>query len=179
MSNSKSHSDPKHRSKAGETPGANSNKADPGTLSRDHRQPQPERQAERDKRAQSDSGLLSNFVEWLPEAFGLSTIDADLPRRLRALADDLDRLRVSHKPSDEVLAAAPLLFSWRPLLRPQGLILAGVVVSHPTLRGPIITTSPIWVVAPDLTWVRTTSRVYRLGEPAKLQTAKEVRADDL
>lgn len=179
MPNSKSHSDLKHRSKTGETPGANSNKANPGTRSHDHHQAPSERQAERDKRAQSDADLMSNFVAWLPEAFGLSTIDADLPRRLRALADDLDRLRVSHKPSDEVLAAAPMLFSWRPLLRPQGLILAGVVTSHPTLRGPIITTSPIWLVAPDLTWVRTTSRVYRLGEPAKLQTSEEVRADDL
>lgn len=179
MSNSKSHSDPKHRSKTGETPGANSNKANAGTRSRDHRQLPSEHQAEAERRAKSDADTLSNFVAWLPEVFGLSTIDADLPGRLRALADDLDLLRIGRKPSDEVLAAAPVLFSWRPLLRPQGLILAGVVTSHPTLRGPIITTSPIWVVAPDLTWVRTTSRVYRLGEPAKLQTAKEVRADDL
>jgi hypothetical protein len=69
-------------------------------------------------------------------------------------------------PTTEELAAAPVLKLWHPIWgQPRFLCLAGSTGGHPTLGRDRITTSPLIVLAPDLTWARTLSRFYRLEEP--------------
>jgi hypothetical protein len=44
-----------------------------------------------------------------------------------------------------------------------------LISGHPSLKGPVIMTSPIWAVGSDLSWARTTSRLYRLGKALDVQ----------
>lgn len=68
-------------------------------------------------------------------------------------------------PDAATLFAAPILTLWQPILLHHNLCLAGEVTGHPHLRADWITTSPLIALAPDLTWARTLSRLYRLGTP--------------
>ena len=96
-----------------------------------------------------------------------SAITPDLTGRLRRLADDLDRIVAGTAPSAIELARAPLLVDWQIVLGlPSGVSLVGFAAGHPVLGTKQIVTSPVWVLAPDLTWARTLSRFYRLGIPA-------------
>ncbi|WP_408886200.1 DUF6634 family protein [Lichenicoccus roseus] len=86
--------------------------------------------------------------------------------RLEALVSDLRRLAEGRRPQSDVLEAAPLLERWTVDRRPDS-CLRGVVHGHPTLWGPEIVTSAVWVLAPELGWARTLSRHYRLGRSAQ------------
>jgi hypothetical protein len=92
-------------------------------------------------------------------------IDPGLTRRLRALADDCERLELGRPVSPILLAKAPLLEDWVPMVTPLGIQLAGHVTGHPLRGDRAIATSPVWFADPDDTWVRTLSRFYRLGPP--------------
>jgi hypothetical protein len=92
-------------------------------------------------------------------------ITPDLGRRLRALADDCDRLELGRPVSSLLLQKAPLLEDWAPAVTPQGVQLIGHVTGHPQLGDRAIATSPVWFADPNGAWARTLSRFYRLGPP--------------
>ncbi len=96
-----------------------------------------------------------------------SAVTPDLTGRLRRLADDLDGIAAGTAPTAIELAPAPLLVDWQIIVGlPSGVSLVGFAAGHPLLGTKKIVTSPLWVLAPDLTWARTLSRFYRLGIPA-------------
>jgi hypothetical protein len=99
-------------------------------------------------------------------ALAPDAITPDLTARLRALADDLDRIAAGEAPTAADLAPAPLLVDWRFMLTWAGVSLAGFVAGHPLRGSRHIATSPLWVLDPDLRWARTLSRFYKLGLPA-------------
>ena len=90
---------------------------------------------------------------------------ADLTRRLRALADDLDRIAAGQGPSEGELSDAPLLTGWGLVAEPT-FRMAGHVEEHPNCGPGSVMTSPLWHVDRSLAWGRTLSRLYRLGVPA-------------
>jgi hypothetical protein len=92
-------------------------------------------------------------------------IEPNLARRLRALADDCERLELRCPVSSTLLAKAPLLEDWTPTVTPLGVHLVGRVNGHPLQGDRKIATSPVWFADPDGTWARTLSRYYRLGRP--------------
>jgi hypothetical protein len=96
-------------------------------------------------------------------------LERDLAR-LESLTADFRRLAAGGPPTAESLRSAPVLDQYRLATRPL-LSLIGVCLEHPRLNGPIITTSDLWVFAPDLGWARTLSRFYRLGRPAGTENA--------
>jgi hypothetical protein len=79
---------------------------------------------------------------------------------LRALADDLARIRDDGGPSDADLADAPVLDRWVPISRMRP-ALAGMSVGQ-----RLVQTSETYAVDFDRGWARTYSRFYRLGRPA-------------
>ena len=83
--------------------------------------------------------------------------------KLRALADDLERMTV-FRPGSE-LEDAPQLHGWAPCLssRPA---LTGWVSDHPLLGSRQIMTSEIFAIDRCAGWVRTASRFYTLGATA-------------
>jgi hypothetical protein len=87
--------------------------------------------------------------------------------RAQSLLADLRRFAIGHLPTARELADAPTLDGWATALRPVP-CLVGLCTNHPDplVRGPVIRTSPLWALAPELGWARTEARVYRLGEPA-------------
>ena len=88
--------------------------------------------------------------------------------RLRRLADHLEKLQQGWRPTSADLADAPFLDEVR--LAPRNdVCLSGVCTNHPTLAGPRICTSSVWVFAPQLGWARTYSRWCRLGRPARFR----------
>ena len=82
--------------------------------------------------------------------------------RLESLAVDLKLIGEGWLPSAGDLEDAPLLDPYVVTAR-QALSLAGGNHGHPLLRGSLIRTSELWVLAPELGWARTFSRFYRLG----------------
>jgi hypothetical protein len=90
----------------------------------------------------------------------------DLARRLRALADDCNRLALGHPVPPAILQKAPLLEDWIPAVTPEGVRLIGRATGHPTHGDRKVMTTPLWFAAPDGAWARTLSRFYRLGPPA-------------
>lgn len=70
-----------------------------------------------------------------------------------------------------MLAEAPMLDDWRYVASKLGARLTGRVAEHPRLRGGAIVTSPVWVIDPNESWCRTTSRYYRLGNRLDLEDA--------
>ena len=71
-------------------------------------------------------------------------IEPDLARRLRALADDCERLELRRPVSPILLAKAPLLEDRVPTVTPLGLHLVGHVTDHPLQGDRKIATSPVW-----------------------------------
>jgi hypothetical protein len=92
-------------------------------------------------------------------------VTPDLGRRLRALADDCDRLERGRPVPPVLLQKAPLLTDWVPALTPQGVQLIGRVTGHPLLADCTAATTPLWFADPDGAWARSLSRFYRLGPP--------------
>ena len=84
--------------------------------------------------------------------------------RLEQLTIDLDRLGGGVMPDPNIIAAAPLLDRWKRASRPVS-CLVGECTDHPRLRGPLVVTTDIWILAPELGWCRTLGRYYRLGKP--------------
>ena len=76
-------------------------------------------------------------------------IEPDLARRLRALADDCERLALGRPVSPILLAKAPLLEDWVPTVTPLGVQLVGRVTGHPLQGDRKIATSPVWFADPD------------------------------
>ena len=111
--------------------------------------------------ARAEVAVTPDLSGLLPQA-----ITPDLTRRLRHLADDLDRIAIGAAPTAAELRTAPLLVDWQLIACFSGLSLMGFAAGHPLLSARKIVTSPLWVLAPDLTWARTLSRFYRLGLPA-------------
>jgi len=87
----------------------------------------------------------------------------ELVERLRRLADDLERIDRGRGPTAAELRRAPCLTRW--VTVPCGAALAGIVEGHPRIGPGPVTTSPLYHLSNDLTWGRTLSRFYRLGEP--------------
>ena len=92
-------------------------------------------------------------------------VTPDLSRRLRALADDCDRLERGRRVPPVVLQKAPLLTDWAPAITPQSVHLIGRVTGHPLLGDCAAVTTPLWFADPDGGWARSLSRFYRLGPP--------------
>lgn len=75
-------------------------------------------------------------------------------------------IRQGKLPARVELEEAPSLTQWAVAEEGSGLSrLVGVVQGHPLLGSGWCTTSVVLVMAPDRTWARTVSRLYRLGEP--------------
>jgi hypothetical protein len=105
--------------------------------------------------------MLTKLFPFLDPA----SIPPDLPAKLRRLATDLESL--SHRPvSAFALRDAPAIDGWAAMLAPVGVCLIGQATRHPRLGNRPVITSPLYAADPDGRWVRTTSRFYRLGEPA-------------
>ncbi|WMT73347.1 DUF6634 family protein [Bradyrhizobium sp. Ash2021] len=101
-------------------------------------------------------------------------ITPDLARRLRALADDCDRLEFGRPVSPLLLQASPLLEGWVPAMTPEGVQLVGHASGHPIHGDRMVMTTALWWADPDGTWVRTLSRFYRLGRPAAPDDARRI-----
>jgi hypothetical protein len=101
-------------------------------------------------------------------------VTPDLGRRLRALADDCDRLERGRSVSPVVLQKAPLLEDWAPAITPQGVQLIGHVTGHPLLGDCAAVTTPLWFADPDGGWARSLSRFYRLGPPLDREDIRRV-----
>ena len=83
--------------------------------------------------------------------------------RLESLLADLERFSIGQMPTEAEIAAAPLLDPVIVAARPIP-CLTGGNGGHPYVRGPLVHTSPLIVMASDLGWARTYSRLYRLGD---------------
>lgn len=70
-------------------------------------------------------------------------------------------------PSPDDLAQAPVLGSWIASRDPHcgGSILIGRQAGHPTVQGPLISTSRLCGIDVEKTRARTASRWYKLGNP--------------
>jgi len=101
-----------------------------------------------------------------------ANISLDLSRRLHALGDDCERLRLGRGVPTRLLDKAPLLQDWVPVSTPEGLKLIGYATGHPVHGNRMVMTTPLWWADPDGNWARSLSRFYRLGPPAD---AKDVR----
>jgi hypothetical protein len=95
-----------------------------------------------------------------------TAVSSDLVSKLRALADDCERLCRRRGVSPFVLDAAPRLDDWVAMQTPLGIQLIGQVSGHPLLGDRAAVTSPLWIADPQGRWVRTLSRFYQLAAPA-------------
>lgn len=110
--------------------------------------------------------LIAYSPDRLADLFGLDAIPPSMPASLRQLAKDVAYLHANGHPPADTLDDAPMIDNWLPALSPIGVVLVGEVTGHPTCRGPITRTSPVWIIDRDFFWVRTLNRFYRLGVPA-------------
>lgn len=77
----------------------------------------------------------------------LGDIDYEITR-LERLVADLKRFAVCELPTEKELADAPLLETYVRSQRPM-LCLVGICTDHPRLRGPVVATTDLWVMAPE------------------------------
>ena len=91
-------------------------------------------------------------------------------RDLDNLVADLRRLVAGELPSDAELRAAPFLEDWSIVLEPVP-CLVGKVSGHPSVRGPLVRTSPVWAMGTHQAWARTASRYYALGRAAPAEAS--------
>jgi hypothetical protein len=82
---------------------------------------------------------------------------------LESLLFALERVGSGDMPSTQKLETAPLLHPFTIGIRTLPCLVGGND-GHPILKGPVITTTELWIIAPELGWARTYSRLYRLGE---------------
>ena len=88
--------------------------------------------------------------------------------RLEQLTLAIDHLAGGTFPDPDVIAAAPLLDRWASSIRPAHCLI-GECRDHPRFNGPLIVTTDLWIMAPDLGWCRTLGRYYRLGKPRSVE----------
>lgn len=87
---------------------------------------------------------------------------------LENLVRDLKQIRRGTFPGKRTLAAAPLIDNWRVITRPTA-CLTGEFSGHPILKDtPTGITSDVWVISPQMGFVRTLSRYYKLGRKANM-----------
>lgn len=80
------------------------------------------------------------------------------------------RIKAGDLPTPEELDSAPYLDMWTVHAIPGNayyIFLAGQVSGHPTIADGSCTTSPVLHVDESQGWVRTVSRIYRLGKSLK------------
>jgi hypothetical protein len=77
--------------------------------------------------------------------------------RLESLVADLRHLANGHRPSPRNLDTAPMLDNWEQGVRPDPCLI-GTMAGHPYCRGRMSVTSGLWVLSPELGWVRTLNR---------------------
>jgi hypothetical protein len=106
--------------------------------------------------------MLTQLFPFLDTAYATP----DLAHRLRALAEDCDRLALRRSISPIELRSAPLLEDWVPTITPAGVRLIGYASGHPVHGHRMVMTTALWWADPDGAWVRSLSRFYRLGRPA-------------
>lgn len=82
--------------------------------------------------------------------------------RLASLLDDFQRLELGEFPHPAELERAPFIDEYVPVVRPVP-CLVGRVTGHPLVGPGPVMTSDLWMVAEELGWARTLSRLYRLG----------------
>lgn len=90
----------------------------------------------------------------------------DLKDKLKSLAADLELISSGEGPSPNDLIESPILVDWELIELPVTAI-AGYAIGHPKLGSGHVTTTQIFAIAHDRTWVRTLSRYYRLGQPLR------------
>ena len=89
----------------------------------------------------------------------------DFADALARLSIDFAHLRDRGAPTEEMLAGAPILDHWIPVVAPAP-CLVGSVSGHPRLGNrPLIHTSELYALDGAVGWARTWSRWYRLGRP--------------
>lgn len=93
--------------------------------------------------------------------------DPGSPMELEPLASEMRAIAEGGKPTCRCLAGAPILDDWWQVAHPLYgyVVLLGRVTGHPLLGNANIHTSALRALALDLSWARTTSRLYRLGTP--------------
>ena len=85
--------------------------------------------------------------------------------RLAGASHFLSELLAGRGPTQDALEAAPFLQAWMNGAIPAPVYM-GRVSGHPAiLNGAVAVTSPIIVSAEEQRWIRTLSRLYRLGDP--------------
>lgn len=97
---------------------------------------------------------------------GLHRPVAEDVRKLRALADDLERLAAGQGPNAADLANAARVDGYEIITRPVP-ALYGLNSGHPSLVSETLQTTQLWVLNTTEGWARTYSRFYRLGQPLK------------
>lgn len=97
---------------------------------------------------------------------GLNRSAADDVRKLRKLADDLERLSAGHTPTDADLANAARVNAYEITARPVP-VLYGLNEGHPNLVSDTPQSTQLWVLNQQEGWARTYSRYYRLGQSLK------------
>jgi hypothetical protein len=103
--------------------------------------------------------LTDDFPSLLPRY-----IEDGLAKKLRTLADDLERIRAGRAPTDGELAGAPSITEWQVMVTAGGLRLTGLVSAHLRLGERLAMTSQVWAADAAGRWIRTLSRFYNLGE---------------
>ncbi|GEP01520.1 DUF6634 family protein [Methylobacterium haplocladii] len=93
--------------------------------------------------------------------------DPGSPMEKEPLASEMLAIAEGREPTQDGLAGAPILDDWWQVAHPLWgyVVLLGRVTGHPLLGNANIHTSALRAIALDLTWARTTSRLYRLGIP--------------
>lgn len=97
---------------------------------------------------------------------GVGVITSTLAR-LETLVSDLGCFISGGMPTARELDAATLLNPFTSGTRTLPSLVGGNS-GHPILKSRVIKTSEVWIIAPDFGWLRTYSRLYRLGEPDHL-----------
>ena len=106
---------------------------------------------------------LPYFVPGIPDRESLQDL-----ARLEALAADLRAYAEGRLPTEAELAAAPLLSHWYPTPDGSAARLAGLVEGHPQVGPGGCITSRIHAVDRSYGWMRSYSRLWRLGPPVSL-----------
>ena len=83
---------------------------------------------------------------------------------LSKVAEDLRDILEGSRPKRAELLAAPILRDYSFIAQPVPVAL-GHCIGHPVLRDGQVTTSQVYIIDPELRWIRTLSRFYRLEAP--------------
>lgn len=84
--------------------------------------------------------------------------------KLERLLKDVTAIHHGAAPTEDELAAAPILTQWTFSRRPQ-VCLEGFGINHPLLGTTPIITSGLFAIDAGQGWARTYSRFYRLALP--------------